>query len=254
MWRVDVSSKNPALWSMEVFYDAFEEGTVASGQPVILPPVLSVNELGDVTVAFATGDQDLTSGDTSLNRVISLTEILSGPDIVARLNWRYDLDAGDRVTGPMVLFNSALYFSASRPPTTSTSACDVGLSKVIGAHYEDNDDVANDRDNPSPTSGPAPAIEGDPLVIASEPGLIFGVNLEAEASCASAEEVIDGNESFGYGEVRMSTEVNPGRYFLSYGASGNNSGATSRGVLEVRQELPTPQLAVTFESWATVYE
>lgn len=254
LWRVDVSSKNPALWSMEVFYDAFEDGTVASGQPVILPPVLSVNELGDVTVAFATGDQDLTSGDTSLNRVISLTEVLSGTDIVARLNWRYDLDAGDRVTGPMVLFNSALYFSASRPPTTSTSACDVGLSKVIGAHYEDNDDVANERDNPSPTSGPAPVIEGEPLVIASEPGLIFGVNLEAEASCASEEEVIDGNESFGYGEVRMSTKVNPGRYFLSYGASGNNSGATSRGVLEVRQQLPTPQLAVTFESWATVYE
>jgi hypothetical protein len=52
----------------------------------------------------------------------------------------------------------------------------------------------------------------------------------------------------------MSTKVNPGRYFLSYGASGNNSGATPRGVLEVRRELENPRLAVTFESWATVYE
>lgn len=254
LWRVDVSSKDSSDWTMEVFYDAFEEGTVASGQPVILPPVLSVNELGDVTVAFATGDQDLTSGDTSLNRVISLTETSSSTEIVAHVNWRHDLDPGERVTGPMVLFNSALYYSASRPPTTSTAACDVGLSKVFGVHYEDNDDVANDRDNPSPTSGPAPATPGEPRLIASEPGLIFGVSLEEEASCASAEEVIDGNESFGYGEVRMSTQVNPGRYFLSYGASGNNSGANSRGVLEVRQELENPRLAVTFESWGAVYE
>jgi hypothetical protein len=65
---------------------------------------------------------------------------------------------------------------------------------------------------------------------------------------------VNGNESFGYGEVRMSRTVNPGKYFLSYSASGNDTGPDSNGVLEVRQELESPRLAVTFSSWSAVYE
>ncbi len=262
MWRVDVSSQDASEWRMQVFYDAFEDGTVTESQPVLLPPVLSVNETGDVTVAFATGDQDVTGGDTSENRVISLTENLDDSnEFIAHVNWIHELDPGDRVTGPMVLFNSGLYYAASRPPSSTIAACDVGSSKVFGAHFEDSRDAADaaeSGDDPDPTTGPAAAPGGAALVIASKPGLVFGVSLDAEPTCSSEEEVVAGNESFGYGEVRMSTEVNPGRYFLTFEASGNNtddgSGTASRGVLEVRQQLESPRLPVTFESWAVVYE
>jgi type IV pilus assembly protein PilY1 len=257
LYRVDVSSQDPDDWSMKVFYDAFEDGTVASSQPVMLPPVLSVDEVGDVTVAFATGTQTL---DDSQNRVISLTERLD-PDsneFRAHVNWIHTLDAGDRVTGPMVLFNSGLYYSVSRPPATTGVACDVGSSKVYGAQYIESADfesAAAAGNDPDPTSGPAPAPNEDDLVIASQAGLVFGLSLEAEPTCASEEEVVSGNDSFGYGEVRMSRTVKPGKYFLTFAASGNDTGgADSQGVLEVRQELESPRLPVTFSSWAAVYE
>jgi type IV pilus assembly protein PilY1 len=255
LWRVDVSSQDPSLWTMKVFYDAFEDGNTASSQPVILPPVLSVDDVGDVTIAFATGSQNL---DTSENRVISLTEQLKeNNEFAAHVNWIHELEAGDRVTGPMVLFNRGLYYSVSRPPETTGSACDVGRSKVYGTNYIESADFEDARangDDPDPTTGPAPAPNQASLVIASQPGLVFGLSLEAEPTCASEEETVTSNDSFGYGEVRTSRTVKPGKYYLTFDASGNNSPAGSRGVLEVREELESPRLPVTFSSWAAVYE
>ena len=254
MWRVDVASRNPSEWSMEVFYDAFEDGGVAPSQPVILAPVLSVNEEGDVTVAFATGDQEVKGAPTTMvNRVISLTEDLNEDnDFIARVNWIHTLTGGDRVTGPMVLFNSGLYYTSSRPPTTSTSTCDVGRSTVWGTHYEDSVDVAAEAETPLPTSGPAPAPGITDKVIRTNDGLVFGLSLEVEPTCASAQSTIAGNDSFGYGTVSMTTTVQPARFFLTYDVSGSTD--DPRGVLEVRQELASPHLPVSFESWAMIYE
>lgn len=256
MWRVDVSSQDPNDWEMKVFYDAFEdEGDETASQPITLAPVLSVDDAGDVTVAFATGSQDLDDGE---NRVISLTErVKLDPDeeepYTAHVNWIQLLEDGDRVTGPMVLFNRGLYYAVSRAPETTGAACDVGSSKVYGAHYIE-DDAFRRGDPADPESGPAPAPGSTEIEIASQPGLVFGVSLEAEPTCVSEAEEVSGNESFGYGEVRMSTTVNPGKYFLSFDASGNDTTGSTRGVLEVRQELESPRLAVTFSSWAAVYE
>jgi type IV pilus assembly protein PilY1 len=266
MWRVDVSSQDPEKWSMTVFYDAFEDGTTAAvGQPVILPPVLSVDEIGDVTVAFATGTQEL---DSALNRVVSLTETLVADDddkkFVTHVNWIHKLGdpddpldpaRGDRVTGPMVLFNSALYYAVSHAPQTTGNACDVGSSKVYGVHYIQSKDFETALANgvaPVPTTGPAPAPGSSDIEIVRQAGLVFGVSLEAEPSCFDVEGEVSGNDSFGYGTVTMAKKVNPGKYYLTYGASGNSGDA--RGVLEVKQQLSSPNLAVTFDSWAVVYE
>jgi type IV pilus assembly protein PilY1 len=256
LWRVDVSSQDPDEWTMQVFYDAFQEDDSAfeAGQPVFLPPVLSVDEVGDVTVAFATGSQNL---DNSANRVISLTERLKNNEFVAHVNWIQKLAVGDRVTGPMVLFNSGLYYAVSRPPETSGAACDVGSSKVYGAHYIESEDFqrALARDElPNPKLGPAKAPGALSLEIIRQAGLVFGVSLEAAPTCSSEEEAVSGNETFGYGEVRMSRTVKPGSFFLTFDASGNNSKPDSRGVLEVRQPLENPELSVSFSSWAAVYE
>jgi type IV pilus assembly protein PilY1 len=257
LWRVDVSSQDPEDWEMKIFYDAFEDETdVEKGQPVFLPPVISVDDVGDVTVAFATGNQEL---DNTNNRVISLTERLNDEnEFYAHVNWIQKLDSSDRVTGPMVLFNRALYFAVSHPPATTGVTCDVGNSKVYGVHYiesSDFEEATEKEEDPDPTTGPAPAPDATSLVIASQPGLVFGVSLEQEPTCASAAEVIEGNDSFGYGEVKMSTEIHPGKYYLTFEASGNDTGGSdSRGVLEVRKELDSPKLAVTFQSWAVVYE
>ncbi|HKO93566.1 MAG TPA: hypothetical protein VJU61_20575, partial [Polyangiaceae bacterium] len=262
LWRVDVSSKNPADWSMRIFFDAFYDGDYGESQPVVLPPVLSVTDTGAVTVNFATGDQQVTSApDTMVNRVISLTEQLNTSDkFEAHVNWIHELTSGDRVTGPMVLFNSGLYYAASRPPNTTTAACDIGASKVFGAHYLESADDQAETDPPNPLSGPgiAPYPPGtDPppeLLIDSSNGLIFGLSLQPEPTCSSTPEDISGNESFlGAAQtVTLSTTVKPGRVFLSYDVSGNTSGSGS--VRHVAKELPDPPIPVTFQSWALVYE
>jgi hypothetical protein len=158
----------------------------------------------------------------------------------------------------MVLFNSALYYAVSRAPETSGAACDVGRSKVYGAHYIESLDfqeaLARDAE-PTPELGPAKAPGALNLEIVSQPGLVFGVSLEAAPACSSEEAAVGGNETFGYGEVRMSKTVTPSKFYLTFDASGNDSGgAEAQGVLEVRQELPNPQLSVSFSSWAAVYE
>jgi type IV pilus assembly protein PilY1 len=249
LWRLDVSSQDPSQWTMKVFFDAFYDGTTASSQPVVLPPVLSVTNEGLTTVAFATGDQQATAAPiTMINRVASLTEELDSSNaFVAKVNWIHELTGGERVTGPMVLFNSGLYYSASRPPNSSTAVCDVGASKVYGTHYIK---AATGTTNPP---RPANAPDQSALILSTRTdGLIFGLSLQAEPSCVSTETAISGNDSFGYGTVSMSRTVKPGSYYLTFEVSGSNSDA--RGVLEVKTPLNRPKVPVTFESWALIYE
>jgi type IV pilus assembly protein PilY1 len=255
IWRLDVSSTNPANWTMRVFFDAFWDKTTADlGQPIELPPVLSVDDDGNVTVAFATGDQRAAAAPATLfNRVLSLTERLNENNgFVAHLNWRQELDGGERVTGPMMLFNRSLYYSASRPPTTSNTACDGGASRLFGAHYI-QDRATAAAATADPLSGPAAAPGSSDLVLARRSdGMIFGVSLEARPTCSSSLEQVNTDASFGYRQVRQSQQVNPGGFFLSYQVTG--SGSDSRGVLEVQQQLAAPDVPATFESWALIYE
>lgn len=255
LWRVDVASADPDDWTMKVFFDAFWKETGAdAGEPVELPPVLSVDQEGNVTVAFATGDQQATSAPATLqNRVISVTEKLDETNgFGAHLNWAHQLEGGERVTGPMILFDSALYYSASRPPTTTTNSCDGGASRLFGAHYVLDDALEQGGDS-DPLSGPAKAPGVDDLVIAQrDDGMIFGVSLEARPSCDSALADTPVDASFGYETVRQSASLTPGKVYLSYEVTGSSD--DSRGVLEVERELTTPQIPATFESWALIYE
>lgn len=263
LWRVDVSSQNPENWTMKRMYDAFHNGVPADSQPVFLAPVLSVDEIGDVTIAFATGSQDL---DSSTNRVISLTDHLNeDAEFVTHLNWYQTLENQERVTGNMVLFNSILYYSAARPPATlNAAACDIGGSSVYGVHYVHSADYVTALENgtdPRPQSGPEPSPDDDgdiraTPVLASRPGLIFGVSLQPVPTCVDQIDDVDGNDSFGYGQVSRARKVNPGKYYLQYTASGNTTGGANeaRGVRTYSDEVPIPPLPVTFQSWALVYE
>jgi hypothetical protein len=124
---------------------------------------------------------------------------------------------------------------------------------VYGAHYELSVDDINSVSTPDPTSGPSKAPGISNLLVASRnDGLIFGVSLQQEPTCSSDAEVVEGNDSFGYGTVSMSKTVKPGKFFLTFEVSG--SSADARGVLEVKQELSSPHIPVTFESFALIYE
>lgn len=261
MWRVDVSSKNPSDWTMDVFFDAFYDNPSGGSQPVILPPVLSTDEEGRVTVAFATGDQQVAAApSTMVNRVFSLTEKLESDAFVASVNWMQSLTGGYRVTGPMQLFNKGLYYAASKPPDATGKTCHRGAAQVFGAHYIES----ADKDHTDPLSGPDHSPAFSKLLIDTiDPGIVFGLNVQPDPTCKSAATTISGDDSFGYGTVQMSKQVNPGKFYLNYTVSGvrTDSGGTSdttqavsRGLTDVKTELPPPHVPVSFQSWALIYE
>lgn len=259
MWRVDVSSQNPANWTMKVFFDAFYDNEPS--QPVVLAPVVSTDDDGAVTVAFATGDQQVTAAPlTMINRVVSLTERLDTVSnaFETKVNWVQNLTEGYRVTGPMALYNSALYYAASQPPAATGATCRRGSSKVYAAHYVDP---------LTPTAledGPALAPEETSLELDSRQGMIFGVSLQQEPTCSAEATTVGGDDSFGYAPVSMASHAKEGTRRVAYTVSGTplNAGSNPRaketaiapGLKTVGQAVNTPDVPVTFESWALIYE
>ncbi|HEU4579269.1 MAG TPA: hypothetical protein VFS67_13485 [Polyangiaceae bacterium] len=260
LWRVDVSSKDPAQWSMQVFFDAFYDDPSSGPQPVVLAPVLSTDDEGQVTVAFATGDQQVTAApDTMVNRVISLTEKLNTSNaFIANVNWVHSLGQGYRVTGPMEIFNKGLYYAASKPPSADGSTCNRGSAKVYGAHYIESEEDDDPLSGPKKSPANFKALE----IASADPGMIFGFNLQQDPTCKSTATNITGDESFGYGAVEMSRQVNPGKFFLNYTISGvpatkgsdDSTQSVSNGLTDVKTELPSPHVPVSFQSWALIYE
>ena len=139
LWRVDLSSSNPANWSMNLFFDAYANQSPTAGQPIVTPPQLSIDDSGRVTIAFSTGSQDVFSANAStLNYVWSLTENINftntGATVGASVNWYRQFTGGECVVGPMQLFGSGLYF-ASYQPASGTAACNAGSSRIWGMNY-----------------------------------------------------------------------------------------------------------------------
>jgi type IV pilus assembly protein PilY1 len=130
LWRVDVAATDPAKWEIRAFFDAFSGLNFDDGQTIQTPPVLSVDVAGNVTLAFSTGDQEvLTAPPEMKNFVFSLTEELdaAGAHYESKVNWFTRFTNGERVAGPMTLFNGALFFSSFRPePPTGGNACAAG--------------------------------------------------------------------------------------------------------------------------------
>lgn len=205
LWKVNVASDDPDDWSMTLFFDAYAKhpGTpvaaAQAGHPLITAPVLSVDDLGQVTVAFSTGDQDLSGGPSDINYLWSLRETVStdGSAFEPSVNWYEPYTNGKRVLGPMVMLGGVLYFATFEP--NSGTACDegTGLSSIHGVHYTrpaDAEDLSkggegqlsiyDEETGPpaDPSNLPSNQTAND-LGIAERDTLIFGVTLEYVPSC-----------------------------------------------------------------------
>ncbi len=270
LWRVDLSSTEPANWTMSLFFDGFPTilgNAFGSGQPVQTPPILSVDLKGQITVAFSTGDQDVITATPNMkNYVWSLTETVDTSGATARFiskaNWFSAMTDGERVAGAMSLFNGSLFFSSFKPEAAgSTNVCRAGSSRVWGVHYLlpkvaadlSQGGAARLPENPSAT--PVTLVQ---FIDASSPllpddAVIFGVGVAQTPSCNDSTSV-SGDPYLGGGSHTALTSVNPGKFQLVMhtGSGGSTQLGGAAKTLEI--DLPAPQNTATIDSWAAIVE
>jgi len=165
LWHIDMTSTNPANWVASIFADPYgktTEGTgvtgaatapangllqVSDSQPVTVAPLIALDNFGNITVEFATGDLSnyttvysepgSTAGSTVTppvtNYIFATQQEVATPN-QAKVNWYLKLTNGERVSGPMVVFNNTLYFATFAPPSTTT-ACSGGVPRIWGLDY-----------------------------------------------------------------------------------------------------------------------
>lgn len=285
LWKVDVSKKSPADWKMSLFWDAYgggdgnPAGDWNSGQPIATAPVLSVDTVGNLTVALSTGDQSSLGTSTGQTNFIwslrDLPNTANPPVFSADLAWGYEFLDGERVTGPISLFNSYLYFSTVTPPPPNAACTSTNGARVWGMHY------LTPRDGNGTTSNPAVRTVGgqaapflatlgttnqyvtDTALLgtsASKQAVIFGVTVAQVPTCYSEDTLPDG---LGNNTTRISN-VNPGKFQLliqtgtasvGTGAKAEAAGATS-GLSAGAAAISLPSLATParIEGWAALVE
>jgi type IV pilus assembly protein PilY1 len=272
VWKVDVSGDTPEDWTMSLFFDAFPQkinGVGAhdwdDGQPIQTPTLLSVDELGQLTVSLSTGDQDTAGTATSLtNYVWSLTETVaaSGAAFETDVNWYQPLADGERVTGPMSLFSSTLYFSTFAPPESTDSVCNSGSSRLWGVDYV----TRQDEINPG-AGGKAVVLRDDANALVQflefanlvpNPSgdikpVVFGVTIAQLPTCFNDQDQVD-DDWLGYGSHTAMNEINPGKFELvvhTGQAEGNVSGVSTNAF---KMDLPMPPALSSIDSWAAIVE
>jgi type IV pilus assembly protein PilY1 len=277
LWRVDLSSTDSSKWSMKLFFDAYAGHTARDGQPIVMPPQLSIDDHGQVTVAFSTGSQDDFSANSSmLNYVWSLTENVNNTDqtVAATVNWYRMFKNGERVVGPLQLFGSGLYFATYQPDTGAT-ACSAGSSQIWGMNYHDPVSSTLDASNPpvAPSDTVAASVGGRPLL--PEGGditkttrvqfldntsnllanaTVFGVAVAQVPSCVDNTTPTD--SFFGSAGVHTTLpNITSATYELviQTGASGKSS-VTSANTNVTTLQLPAPDNSPRIGSWASIME
>lgn len=272
LWRIDLSSSDPSEWKMEVLFDLFWDKGFAEAEPIETPPVLSVDDEGNVTAIVSTGRQDFSlASQNTLNRIVSVTEMavpadasnpIAGQKSLARLNWVETFTAGERVTGPISLHEGSVYFATGTPPQIGVGACVSATSRVWGLHFLKSQDVVDGIAPADPLSGGAPALLPAGATeyqksFTSGGGIIYGVGIEYQPTCSESVPDYVGDAYAGLGAFRTTRNTTRGKAFLVYQVGGTTSTVNANGVGEVpfvRQELERPEKPAIIESWALVSE
>ncbi len=179
LWRIDVSSTNPAKWTASLFVDPYGPKTEGANgtcpgatcpqandsQPIAVSPLVALDDVGDVTVEFATGDTTTYTssytlpGSTTGTTYPVTSYIFAAQEIPAsnlatfpngvqtQVNWYLKLTNGERVSGPMVVFNNILYFATFAPTLSGGTACGGGVPRIWGLDFTQ---VASNCPAPTP--------------------------------------------------------------------------------------------------------
>lgn len=267
MWRFDLTNQNPDLWTGSLFVDAYNTDPnvvtptpYADGQPIAVPPTVAIDDVGNVVVSFATGDQE-TYTATGYNFVYSVTEKLSTTSGVSSLrgnvNWFLRFINGQRVSGPMAVFDETLYFATFAAPA-NTAVCTLGAPTLYGRDFEIPEDSSTlslgglPRLNPSSVA-PIPQYIDPTNGSSSSPfagKIIPGVSINITPTCSNTS--VGVNDSYVPGATHyLAQNVNAGSPSLFAQVGGQNA---SGQPLSVSVSLPRPATVTSVDSWAAVVE
>jgi type IV pilus assembly protein PilY1 len=255
MWRVDFSSTNPQDWKMDLFFDAFTGKDWNEGQPIATPPILSVDGLGNLTVAFSTGDQEQFVATPSItNYLWSVSEDASAtPAFKSKANYNRTFTDGTRVSGPMQLFNSNLYYTTYTPPPlnpTAADQCSDGSSQLCAQHYL--------RPAATPNDGGEPAVPALPGALAfgcvpEGTVVIFGPGITQEPTCFQTDSYNDPYLGTG-GQHTSLSGVTAGKFNLVVQTGRNGKNETGGQINTTTVGLEAPLAGTRIDSWAAVVE
>jgi hypothetical protein len=145
LWRVDLSSTEPADWNAVALHDLYYDEASDVAEPTFYPLALTSDPRGRVVILTGTGNIDVLDDSTAINKVVSIREDLtfglSGTidTVEGRLNWEIELDAGEQLTGPIELFAGQVFFGTFKSANgTAIDACPFGGSRIFGLSYLDS--------------------------------------------------------------------------------------------------------------------
>jgi type IV pilus assembly protein PilY1 len=161
---------------------------------------------------------------------------------------------GERVTGPMALFNGVVYFSTFRP-ALSPGLCTEGQAFISGMDFLTGANMLDVNDDG--------VIDTAQTPIGGQGTVVFGAQLARVPSCFGSSTA--GNDGWMAGSYKSETSTASGSYQLVFnsgvnaaaaltdsivGASGAQTGTTN--VMHLK--MAAPKALVRLHSWATVSE
>jgi type IV pilus assembly protein PilY1 len=299
MWRLDLSNPDPSQWSASLFLDLYNQAVDinstawSDGQPLSVTPTLATDTSGNVVLNAATGVTD-TFDSNGIEFVYSITEKQqpqgTSMGLFAFVNWYMatpltppsltsftppptpqDTESspaflpGERVSGPMVVFDSKLYFATYIVPPPSTVTCVSNLARIWGVDFvQPADTSCSTAPSCNRAGGGLPSflynskMETDisPLVTATDArvrtAVIPGLTINATPACAGAG--VPAVDQYVAGGAMHSEPqgFTPGSFSLS--SQVGAPGANGLGAATVNIGITTPQSMSTIDSWAAVLE
>jgi type IV pilus assembly protein PilY1 len=265
MWRIDVTSTDPDNWKATLFADLIPTGgtEAANSQPIQITPVISLEPGGALVVNAATGDQEnVIYRLNQKNYVWSILEQRPTGTTAPRAltKWRETLDNGERVTGPMTVFDRTLYFASFAPHIPAAGQCEnAGVARLWGLNYLVADTTgtppgglpmwcANVSSTGVCSSGSLTKNENVTGALAGY--LIPGVTLRPTQACSNIDSVGEGTGLTGF------ETLTPSEFHLSYGVPKARPPAAGLppAAMTASSKRPLPRVATTVNAWALVVD
>lgn len=259
MWRLDLSNTDPTKWKALLFQDLFSPafggaGLGTSGRPIAVPPIASLDAAGNIVLNVASGDQENLVATDEYNMVVSVVEgrpVLGlGNNVQASVKWFTRLERGERVTGPMAVFDGTLYFATYLPESLSNVCGERARQYVWGV------DFVAPQDPSSLGAGgrwkyPPDFTQKQDMTDPVNPALIPGVAVKQSLNCVETFGVAT-TDYFGMSHYGVNTQSGT-NYTLDIPVAKPSSTGT-RGVEVKSLALPKPRTPTIIDSWALIVD